>query len=326
MKHDFLSPPVGREVVTISRLVNAFFRWEFNSCETLVKGGEVHPIDYANASPDVALTSLHYYFPWAIKTLVKWSAFCVGHRAAGCAINQNTRDYFAVGDRDDLAYEEKLDEYRKLADDVLPGRGVRGVLREATLGTSTSSRSILRVARVRRAARRHGDGGVPGARARGDGRAAPRARRRLGRRPALGSTVADAGTALDPRDFLAVDALLDDEERAIRDTVRQLRAGARVPNVGEWFEQGILPRELVQEVAPLGLFGMHLEGYGLPGASSVAYRLTCMELEAGDSGVRSLVSVQGSLAMFAIWRWGSEEQKQRWLPPMHAGEALGCSG
>ena len=77
VKHDFLTPEVGREVVTISRLVNAFFRWEFNSCETLVKGGDVHPIDYANASPDVALTSLHYYFPWAIKTLVKWSAFCV---------------------------------------------------------------------------------------------------------------------------------------------------------------------------------------------------------------------------------------------------------
>jgi glutaryl-CoA dehydrogenase len=134
------------------------------------------------------------------------------------------------------------------------------------------------------------------------------------------------GTALDPRDFLAVDALLDDEERAIRDTVRRFVQERVVPNVGEWFEQGILPRELVQEIAPLGLFGMHLNGYGLPGASSVAYGLTCMELEAGDSGVRSLVSVQGSLAMFAIWRWGSEEQKQRWLPSMHAGEAIGCFG
>ncbi|MFL5938022.1 MAG: acyl-CoA dehydrogenase family protein, partial [Gaiellaceae bacterium] len=137
---------------------------------------------------------------------------------------------------------------------------------------------------------------------------------------------ATTDTALDPRDFLAVDALLDDDERAIRDTVRQFVQERVVPNAGEWFEQGILPRELVQEIAPLGLFGMHLEGYGLPGASSVAYGLTCMELEAGDSGVRSLVSVQGSLAMFAIWRWGSEEQKQRWLPPMHAGEAIGCFG
>jgi glutaryl-CoA dehydrogenase len=133
-------------------------------------------------------------------------------------------------------------------------------------------------------------------------------------------------TELDPRDFLAIDALLDDEEKAIRDTVRQFVRERVVPEVGEWFEQGILPRELAKEVAQLGLFGMHLDGYGLPGASAVAYGLTCLELEAGDSGVRSLVSVQGSLAMFAIWRWGSEEQKQRWLPPMHEGDAIGCFG
>jgi glutaryl-CoA dehydrogenase len=133
-------------------------------------------------------------------------------------------------------------------------------------------------------------------------------------------------TELDPRDFLAIDALLDEEERAIRDTVRRFVRERILPEVGEWFEQGILPRELVPEVARLGLFGMHLDGYGLPGASAVAYGLTCMELEAGDSGVRSLVSVQGSLAMFAIWKWGSEEQKQRWLPAMHAGEAIGCFG
>jgi len=133
-------------------------------------------------------------------------------------------------------------------------------------------------------------------------------------------------TNLDPLDFLATDALLDDEEKAIRDTVRQFVRERIVPEVGEWFEQGILPQELVKEVAKLGLFGMHLEGYGLPGASSVSYGLTCLELEAGDSGLRSLVSVQGSLAMFAIWRWGSEEQKERWLPPMHEGDAIGCFG
>jgi len=133
-------------------------------------------------------------------------------------------------------------------------------------------------------------------------------------------------TELDPRDFLAFDALLDDEERAIRDTVRGFVRKRILPDIGDWFEQAILPKELAQEFGRLGLFGMHLEGYGLPGASSVAYGLTCMELEAGDSGIRSFVSVQGSLAMFAIWRWGSEEQKQRWLPPMHAGEALGCFG
>jgi glutaryl-CoA dehydrogenase len=132
--------------------------------------------------------------------------------------------------------------------------------------------------------------------------------------------------ALDPRDFLAIDALLDDEEKAIRDTVRRFVRDRVLPEIGEWFEQAILPRELAKELAGLGLFGMHLEGYGLPGAGAVAYGLTCMELEAGDAGIRSLVSVQGSLAMFAIWRWGSEEQKQRWLPRMHEGDAIGCFG
>ena len=138
--------------------------------------------------------------------------------------------------------------------------------------------------------------------------------------------VTEKPTALDPLDFLALDALLDDEERAIRDTVRQFVRERVLPDVGDWFEQGILPRELLGELAKLGLFGMHLDGYGLPGASAVAYGLTCLELEAGDSGVRSAVSVQGSLAMYSIWRWGSEEQKQRWLPAMHAGEAIGCFG
>ncbi len=138
--------------------------------------------------------------------------------------------------------------------------------------------------------------------------------------------VTEKKTALDPLDFLAIDALLDDEERAIRDTVRAFVREQVLPEVGDWFEQGILPRELMTELGKLGLFGMHLDGYGLPGASAVAYGLACLELEAGDSGVRSAVSVQGSLAMFSIWKWGSEEQKQRWLPPMHTGEAIGCFG
>jgi len=132
--------------------------------------------------------------------------------------------------------------------------------------------------------------------------------------------------ALDPLDLLAIDALLDDEERAIRDTVRQFVRDNVLPEIGDWFEKGILPRELIAELAKLGLYGMHLDGYGLPGASAVAYGLTCLELEAGDAGVRSAVSVQGSLAMFAIWRWGSEEQKERWLPAMHAGAVIGCFG
>jgi len=132
--------------------------------------------------------------------------------------------------------------------------------------------------------------------------------------------------ALDPLDLLAIDALLDDEERAIRDTVRQFVRDNVLPDVGDWFEKGVLPQELMAELGKLGLYGMHLDGYGLPGASAVAYGLTCLELEAGDAGVRSAVSVQGSLAMFAIWRWGSEEQKERWLPAMHAGEVIGCFG
>ncbi len=140
------------------------------------------------------------------------------------------------------------------------------------------------------------------------------------------ATTTEARSALDPYDFLDVDGLLDDEERAIRDTVRQFVRERVLPEVGDWFEQGILPRELFGELARLGLLGMHLEGYGLPGASSVAYGIVCRELEAGDAGVRSAVSVQGSLAMYAIWRWGTEEQKEHWLPAMHAGEAIGCFG
>jgi glutaryl-CoA dehydrogenase len=137
---------------------------------------------------------------------------------------------------------------------------------------------------------------------------------------------AAAATTIDPSDYLAIDRLLSDEERDIRDTVRAFVQDKVVPNVGEWFEEATIPRELATELGKLGVLGMHLEGYGCAGASATAYGLACMELEAGDSGVRSLVSVQGSLAMFAIWRWGSEEQKQEWLPRMAAGEAIGCFG
>ena len=140
------------------------------------------------------------------------------------------------------------------------------------------------------------------------------------------SVAASTARELRPLDFLAIDDLLSDEERDIRDTVRAFVNDRVVPHVGEWFEEARLPRELAPELGKLGLLGMHLEGYGCAGASATAYGLTCMELEAGDSGIRSLVSVQGSLAMFAIHRWGSEEQKQRWLPAMAAGEALGCFG
>ena len=140
------------------------------------------------------------------------------------------------------------------------------------------------------------------------------------------STAPAPPEAIRPEDFLAVDRLLSDEERDIRDTVRAFVRNEVVPDVGDWFEQGTIPLELAPALGKLGVLGMHLEGYGCAGASATAYGLACMELEAGDSGVRSLVSVQGSLAMFAIWRWGSEEQKQAWLPRMASGEALGCFG
>jgi hypothetical protein len=114
--HEFLAPEVGDEVVTISRLVNAFFRWEFNSCENLIAGSEVHPIDYANACPDVALTSLHYYFPWAMAALVRWTVFTlVTDRKP--RLDLSMESYFAIADREDLSYGEKLAAYRALADD-----------------------------------------------------------------------------------------------------------------------------------------------------------------------------------------------------------------
>ena len=129
-----------------------------------------------------------------------------------------------------------------------------------------------------------------------------------------------------PTDFLDVDSLFDDEERLLRDTVRQFVADRVLSDVGDWWEQGIFPREVGREMAKLGLFGMHLEGYGCAGTSNMAYGLACTELEYGDSGVRSFMSVQGSLSMFPIWKFGSEEQKQTWLPQMAAGDVIGCFG
>ncbi|MXZ07559.1 MAG: acyl-CoA dehydrogenase [Acidimicrobiia bacterium] len=130
----------------------------------------------------------------------------------------------------------------------------------------------------------------------------------------------------DPRDFIGFDRLLDPDDRLLRDTVRQWVADRIMPSIGDWFEQGILPKELSVELGSLGLLGMHLQGYGCPGATAVQYGLTCLELEAGDSGLRSMVSVQGSLAMFPIWKYGSEEQRKEWLPGMASGEVLGCFG
>ena len=130
-----------------------------------------------------------------------------------------------------------------------------------------------------------------------------------------------------PFALLDLDALLSEEERAIRDVVRDYVEVRIKPEVGDWFETGTIPaRELARELGGLGVLGMHLEGYGCAGTSAVAYGLACLELEAGDSGIRSLVSVQGSLAMYAIHAFGSEEHKAEWLPRMAAGEAIGCFG
>ena len=134
--------------------------------------------------------------------------------------------------------------------------------------------------------------------------------------------------ALDPTDPAGLDDLLTEDEKAIRGAVRQTLDSIAEPYIAEWFENGEIPniRELTKELGSLGVLGMHLEGYGCAGMSATEYGIACLEIEATDSGLRSLVSVQGSLAMFAIWRWGSEEQKNEWLPRMAAGEAIGCFG
>src|SRR6476469_6348056 len=127
-------------------------------------------------------------------------------------------------------------------------------------------------------------------------------------------------------DFLHNDDLLSDEDRAIRDTVRDFAQSELAPHVAEWYDEGTLPDGLGPVFGKLGLLGMHLEGYGCAGTSATAYGVACRELEAVDAGLRSFVSVQGSLAMFAIHRWGTEAQKEEWLPRMATGEALGCFG
>jgi glutaryl-CoA dehydrogenase len=127
-------------------------------------------------------------------------------------------------------------------------------------------------------------------------------------------------------DLLHIDDQLTDEERLIRDTVRAFTADKVLPHVTDWFEAGTLPREIMPELGKLGLLGMHLTGYGCAGVGAIAYGVACRELEACDSGLRSAASVQGSLTMYPIWRFGSEEQKSEWLPRMAAGEAIGCFG
>ncbi|GFH37128.1 acyl-CoA dehydrogenase [Streptomyces pacificus] len=148
---------------------------------------------------------------------------------------------------------------------------------------------------------------------------------------AAGGTLMSAPSKLppfDPADPLGIDDLLEPEDLAVRDTVRSWAAGRVLPHIAEWYENGELPpvRELARELGSIGALGMSLTGYGCAGATAVQYGLACLELEAADSGIRSLVSVQGSLAMYAIWKHGSEEQKRRWLPAMASGETIGCFG
>ena len=128
----------------------------------------------------------------------------------------------------------------------------------------------------------------------------------------------------DPSDVLALDSLLTPDELVLRQRIRDFTDQQIRPEIAEWYDQGIFPRHLPAQLGELGVLGMHLEGYGCPGRSAVEYGLAAMELEAGDSGIRTFVSVQGSLAMTAIHRWGSEDQKEEWLPRMAAGEVIGC--
>jgi glutaryl-CoA dehydrogenase len=130
----------------------------------------------------------------------------------------------------------------------------------------------------------------------------------------------------DVTSLLDFDSLLDEDELLIQKTVRSFVNDKVKPHIVTWFEEGISPRELATELGSIGLLGMHLTGYGCAGTNAVSYGLACLELEAGDSGLRSFVSVQGSLSMFSIWKYGSEEQKQEWLPRLAAGTAIGCFG
>jgi hypothetical protein len=178
VEHGFLSPETGEEVVTISRLVNAFFRWEFNSCENLVAGTEVHPIDYANACPDVSLTSLHYYFPWAMTALVPWTVFCaVTGRRPG--IDLDTERYFAIADRTDLSYGEKLAGYRKLADEYFETSRYYDFCASRLANPRRRRAGVGRQRRLRHAARGHREVDVPGARTRQVHRPLPRPGRPL---------------------------------------------------------------------------------------------------------------------------------------------------
>ena len=162
--HDFLSAEVGQEAITITQTVNAFFRWEFNSCEMLVQGDTVLPIDYANACPDVAVTSLHYYFPWAMKSLIKWTAFCAatGRRAK---LHVDTEPWFAVADDPELDYEAKLGRYQRLADEHFEKERYLDFCATALPGHRRPGARVGVLSRLRPDADRDGQHDLPRARA-----------------------------------------------------------------------------------------------------------------------------------------------------------------
>ena len=224
--HEFLTPEVGDEVVTISRLVNAFFKWEFNSCENLVAGTEVHPIDYANACPDVALTSLHYYFPWAMAALVRWSVFTLvtGRKYY---LHLESAKYFEVADREDLSYSDKLAAYRRLADEYFETDRYLDFCASRLAAPRRGGAGVGGQRRVRRPARRDGQGDLPGQRAGPVRRALPRPGRALGaRREGGGDPNRRSRTELSPARggaFEWPDALPHHDLRP----ARQLRTGGR---------------------------------------------------------------------------------------------------
>ncbi|MCB0829004.1 MAG: acyl-CoA dehydrogenase family protein [Solirubrobacterales bacterium] len=157
----------------------------------------------------------------------------------------------------------------------------------------------------------------PRPRANGDGRE--------GRRGSI-AVPGHNGSNVNPNDFLEIDRLLSDEERLIKETVARYVSEKYLPGVNEHYENGTFDSSVPEALGDLNVLGMHLTGYGCAGSSATAYGIACMELEAGDSALRSFCSVQGSLAMFAIWKWGSEQQKEKWLPEMAAGRKIGCFG
>ena len=314
--HDFLSPDVGAEVVAISRLVNAFFRWEFNSCETLVKDGVVYPIDYANASPDVALTSLHYYFPWAIKALVRWCTFCTVGPPADAPQPEHARVLrHRRPRRPDVPAE--AGRLSRAGRGLLRRRPLPRVLRHPPRTPRRGDGRLRREPAVRRADRLHRAGDVPEhehehfvAHYRG--------------LLACGSPTSTRQRAYSLR---FVDFELTDEQRLIQDTVRAFVDERVLPVAIENDINHRLDMGAIEGMAELGILGIIIpEEYGGAGLDYVSEALACEEIERGEAAFRTLISVHVGLNSSTLLRYGTEEQKQRYLVPQARGEKLACFG